>query len=120
MRHRDEFDVERPDGDAAADRHDVDRNSRRTRLAGALGLEQRRGERRRIDRHLQPRPQVEQCAEMILMRVGEHDAGEVFALLDQVTDVRKDQIDAGQMLFGGEGHADIDRQPASRRPSPSP
>ena len=44
---------------------------------GALGLEQRGGERRGIDRHLQLRPQIEQRAEMILVRMGEHDAGEV-------------------------------------------
>ena len=91
----------------------VDRNVRRARLARALGLEQRGGERRRIDRHLQPRPQVEQRAEMILVRVGEHDAGEVVALLDQIADVGQDQIDAGQMLFRGERHAEIDRQPVA-------
>ena len=48
---------------------------------------------------------------MILMRVGEHQAGEVFALLHQIADVGQDQIDARQMLFRGERHAEIDRQP---------
>ena len=48
---------------------------------------------------------------MILMRMGEHDAGEVFALLHQIADVGQDQIDAGQMLFRGKRHAEIDRQP---------
>ena len=42
-----------PTREAAAERHDGDRNVRRAGLAQALGLEQRRGERRRIDRHLQ-------------------------------------------------------------------
>ena len=41
-----------PSVEAAAERHHVHRDLRRTRLALALGLEQRGGERRRIDRHL--------------------------------------------------------------------
>ena len=48
---------------------------------------------------------------MVLVRVGEHDAGEVLALLDQIADVGQDEVDAGQMLFRGEGDAEIDRQP---------
>src|SRR5258708_20751309 len=42
------------------------------RSAEALGLEQRRRERRRVDRAAQPRPQVDQRAEMIFMRSEEH------------------------------------------------
>ncbi len=57
---------------------------------------------------------------MILMRMGEDDAGEVLALLDQIADVGQDEIDAGQMLLGGEGHAEIDRQPAPLRSGPRP
>ena len=113
MRHRDQFDVEWPDVEAAAERDDVDGDFRRARLARAFGLEQRGRERRGIDRHLQPRPQVEQGAEMILVRVGEHDAGEILALLDEIANVGQDQIDAGQMLLGGERHAEIDRKPGS-------
>ncbi len=51
----------------ACQRHHVDRNVGRTGLAFALGLEQRRGKRRRVDRQLQLRPQVEQRAEMVLV-----------------------------------------------------
>ena len=51
-----------------------------------------------------------QRAEMVFMRVREHDAEEVAALLDQKADVRQDQIDAGQVL-AGEGDAEIDRDP---------
>ena len=49
------------------------RNFRRARLARALGFEQRGRERRGIDRHLQLRPQIDQRAEMVLVRVGEHE-----------------------------------------------
>ena len=52
MRDRHELDVERAEREAAAERHDVDRDLRRARLALPLGLEQRGGERRGIDRNL--------------------------------------------------------------------
>ena len=113
MGDRDQLDVERPEREAAAERHDLDRDFRRARLARALGLEQRGGERRRVDRHLEPRPQVDERAEMILMGVGEHEADEVLALLDQKADVRQDQVDAGQMLVARERHAEIDREPGA-------
>ncbi len=54
------------------------------------------------------------------MAVGEDEPEDVLALLDQIADVRQDQIDAGQMLFGGERDAAIDDQPlpaAARRQS---
>ncbi len=111
MRHRHQFDVERPDIEAAAELHDVDRNFRRARFAQALGFEQRGGERRGVDRQFQLRPQIDQRAEMIFVRVGEHQAGEIFALLHQIADVGQDQIDARQVLFGRKRHAEIDREP---------
>ena len=49
----------------------------RVRLAEALGFEQRRRERRREDRDLEPRPEMDERAEMILMRMGEDDPEEV-------------------------------------------
>src|SRR5690242_13131561 len=49
---------------------------------------------------------------MILVRMREHDAGEAAALLDEIADIRKDQLDAGKVLFGGKGHAEIHREPA--------
>ncbi len=50
---------------------------------------------------------------MIFMRMRDHDAGEILALFDQEADVRKNQIDAGQMLFLSKRHAEIDRDPAA-------
>ena len=47
---------------------------------------------------------------MILVRMGEHDAEKVAALLHQIADVRQDEIDAGQVV-AGERHAEIDRDP---------
>ena len=57
--------------------HDGDRDFRRVRLAGALGLEQGRRERRHVDRHLELRPEIDQRAEMVLVRMGDDDAGEL-------------------------------------------
>src|SRR5690242_5904197 len=48
---------------------------------------------------------------MILMGMGQHEAGKVLALLDEVADVRENQIDAGQMLLCCKRHAEIDREP---------
>src|SRR5438477_4401808 len=48
---------------------------------------------------------------MILVGVGEHDADEIAALLDQEADVRQDEIDAGQIFLASERDAEIDRDP---------
>ena len=75
-----------------------------------LACKQRRGERCCVDRKLEPRPQVEHRAEMVLVRVCEHDAENVFAHLDQIADVRQDQVDARQVI-AGKCHAEIDDDP---------
>ena len=87
----------------------------------ALGFEQGRRERRGVERHLEARPQIDQRAHMIFVAVGEDEADDVFAFLDQIADVRQDKIDAGQMLLGGKGHAAIDDEPfAAVAASPKP
>ena len=48
---------------------------------------------------------------MVFVAVGQHQTDDVFALLDQVADIRQDQIDPGQLLLGCKGHAAIDDQP---------
>src|SRR5690606_29884104 len=107
----DQLDIERADLEAAAERYHGNRDLRRARLAFAFGAKQRGGERRRVDRDLQPRPQIDERAEMVLVRMGEHDGGEVATLLLQVADVGQDDVDAGQMLLRREGDAAVDRQP---------
>ena len=47
---------------------------------------------------------------MILMRVGQHQPGEIAPLLDEERDVRHDQVDAGQVV-ARERDAEIDREP---------
>ncbi len=106
----DVFDLERPERDAVAGLDDVDRHRLGVGLAGDLGRKQVGGEGRRVDRHLEPRPQIDQRAEVILVGVGDDDAEEVDAFLLEVADIGEDQIDAGQIGMG-EGDAEIDRQP---------
>ena len=82
-------------------------------LGEALGLEQRGGEGRGVDRHAQARPQVEDGAEMVLVRVGEHEGEKIVPLVEQTADVRHDQVDAGQIV-AREGDAEVDREPLAR------
>src|SRR5271156_144921 len=53
---------------------------------------------------------------MVFVGVGEHETDDVAPLFDEKADVRQDQIDAGQMLLGGERHAAIDDQPCPPPP----
>ncbi len=99
MRDRDIFHVERPDCDAPACRNDGDGNFRRARLALPLGFQQCGGEGRGIDRHFEPRPQIDDGADMILVPVGDDERGEIFALLHQKADIGQHKIDAWHMLF---------------------
>ena len=100
MRDIDEIDGEGADRQMSADRHDLHRNFRRAGLRSAPRLEQSRRKRRGVDRHFQPRPQIDQRAHMVLMAMGEHQRQDVFALFDQIADVGQDEIDAREMLFG--------------------
>ena len=113
MRHGHQLDAERANIEAAAHSNDSDGNFRRTRLARAFRLKQGGGERRGVDWHFQARPQVDQRAEMIFVRMREHQACDILALFDQVPNVRKDQVDPRKVLFGGKRHAEIDRKPRS-------
>ena len=108
--HRDQLHIERSKRKSAAEGYDVQRNVGRTRLALPLGFNQRRSKWRGIDRELEPWPQIEQRTEMILMRMGEHEAEKIVPLLHQVANVRHDEIDAGQRVVG-KSNAEIDRNP---------
>ena len=121
VRDVDEVDRERTKRQAPAERHDVDRDLRRAGLGQAPRLEQGRGERRGVKRHIEPRPQIDQRAHMVFVAVGEHEADDVAPLLDQIADVRQDQIDAGQVLLGRQRRRRNRRSAiAAAAPSPTP
>src|SRR5436190_5617509 len=110
MRHRDELDVERSEGKTAAERHNGDGHVRSTRFAFALCRQQCGCEWCGENGHFEAGPKFEQRAEMILMRMGEHEAEQVAPLLDEITDVRQNEIDAGQII-AGESDTEVDRDP---------
>src|SRR5262249_2524160 len=95
MGHGYELYIERTERESTAERHDVHWDLGRTWLAFPLGLQQRGGKRRGVDRQLEARPQIEQRAEMILVRVREHDAAKIAPFLLQIAAVRHDESDAG-------------------------
>ena len=98
MSHRDQLDIERSKREAAIERNHVDRDIRRARLAPPFGFEQRGGERGPIDRDPQSWPKINERAKMILMRMGQHDTQNISALLDEVADIGKNEVDAGKVL----------------------
>ena len=117
MRDGDELDVERADVDPAVLRDDPDRDFRRARFAQPSRLGEARGEARHVDGHAEPRPELGERADMILVRVGDDEADEVVLDLLDEGEVGHDEIDARQIL-AREGEAEIDHQPfaAAGRP----
>ena len=113
VRERDQLDLEGPELDPPAQRHLGDFEVIE-RPAGAVHLQLAAqhcgGERRSVDRAAQLRPQVGDGAQVILVRVGEHQADEVVAALDDETRIGQHHVDAGQGLVG-EGDAEVDHQP---------
>jgi hypothetical protein len=64
-----------------------------------------------MDRDFEPWPQIDESAEMIFVRMGEHKSEQIAAFLDQIADVGKNEIDPREII-SGEGDAKVDRKPA--------
>src|SRR5690606_27483862 len=105
------FQIERAKLEARAEFDDLDGNTRGPALLGELCLQQERGEGRRIDLHLQARPQIGKGAEMILMRMGQQDADQIFAFGLDESRVGKYEVDAGMAVRRRKAHAAIDDDP---------
>src|SRR5579872_3368999 len=113
MCHRNELDAKGAKLDPAARGHHRDRNFRRITLGGAFGLEQCGSELGGKNRAFQPWPEVDDGAEMILVRMRQHETGQVFALLFQKADVGHDRVDPWKMLLIAKGDPEIDREPGA-------
>ena len=112
MGHDDHLELEGPDGELAAERDLGDRHGVEQPGVAQLALQHRGGERRGIDRRAQARPQVGDGAEMVLVRMGDDDAGEIgLALLDEGR-IGHHHLDSGHGVVA-EGDAEIDHQPFS-------
>src|SRR5581483_912852 len=117
MGHRNELDAKGTEFDPAARSHHGDRNFRRITLGSTFGLEQRGRELRRKNRALQPWPEVDHRAEMVLMRMRQHEPSQIFALLFQKTDVGHDRVDTRKMLLIAKGDSEIDRDQGALMPA---
>ncbi len=83
-------------------------------LLGELGLEQRRGEWGCVDRRLEAGPQLDDGAEVILMRVRHDDADEILRVRLDEAEVGHDDVDAGIEVPLWKGDAEVDHQPFAR------
>ena len=111
MREREVGDLERADFEAAV----VVRNYMQFDLVdqsrfGQFASNKVGSERRGIDRHAQIGREVRHCADMILMRMGQHDRVELLAAFFDKFQIGEDQVDA-RVLVPRKGHAQIDHQP---------
>ena len=114
VRHGDELEIEGAHVEAAVEGHLLDGQLHLAAELRELGLEHRRRERGCIDRHPEPRPQLDDGADVVLVRVGQHQAGKCAALLLDEAQVGQDHVDAGVVLALREGDAEIDHQPLAR------
>src|SRR5690606_12898456 len=117
MADGDEFDVEGPEGDTTALLHHGERDLGRAGLPETADLQKPCREGRAHHRRAEARPQLDEAADMVLVRVGDDDADEVLPLLLEEADVGEDEIDTRHIL-AREGDAAVDEQPLApaRRP----
>src|ERR1700691_4273619 len=111
MRHIDEIDGEGAELQPRAGLRYIYRDVRRARFAEAARFKQGGGERRGVKRNVEFRPKVDQRAHMVFVSMRQHQTDEVLSLLDEIADVRQDEVDTRQMLLGGKGNAAVDDQP---------
>ena len=111
MGHADQLDIERADLAAIPHRDDLQGEAVDEADLGELRFEHLGGEGRGVDRDSGERgPQIGHGAEMIFMRVGEQEPGDIVPLFLDEPNVGKDHIDAGLGL-AAEGDAHIDDEP---------
>ena len=107
-----EFDAERTDLEGRAG---FDRGDPGVVLQigfGQLALQHRGGETGGVDRALQPGPEMRHRADMILMGMGQDQAGQPVPALDDEFRVGRNHLDSGDRGIA-ERHAQIDHQPAA-------
>ena len=114
MRHGDHLELERLETELAAERDLGDRHLVPEACVDELAAQNGGGERCRIDRRFQPRPQVRHGAEMILVGMRQHDAHQGVSALHDEGRIRHHHLDAGHGTVG-EADAEIDHQPLAGR-----
>ena len=110
VRDGQELQVERADLELAAGLHDVNPDLVDQPGFPQLALEDGGGERRRIDRAAHLPPQVGDCADVVLVRMGDDQGQQVVPPLGDETGVGHHDLDLG-VLVAPETDAAVDRQP---------
>gem|GEM_PF-6332979 len=110
MGERHVAEAERPEPEVAAEIDRVENDVLEQPLLLELARDQPGGERRRVERHAQIVAEIGDCADMVLMAVGEDDAEQVGAALLDEGEVGQDQLHA-RIERVGEGQAEIDHHP---------
>ncbi len=107
---RDQGQLERTQLERAAQRHLGDGGLVQAAALTQLLAQQEGGERRGVDRRLQPRPQPAHGPDMVLVGVGEHDADDVVGIGLDEGRIRQDDLHPRRGLVA-EGHAHVDDDP---------
>ncbi len=111
MRDRHELDVERSELQRAAQRHDLQLETILQARFVEFVFKKACREWRRVDGTFKFGPEIRHRADVIFMRMRQHNAADVLFQLREVADVRHDEIDAGIWPFLAEQHAAIDDDP---------
>ena len=111
MSDGDEFDVEGTELQFTMQRNRVDPHAFLQARLFQLACDQPRGERRRINRAAQGRPQVMNGADVIFMRVGGDDAEHILAPFGKEGNVGHDNVDARRHRLFPKQHTAIDHNP---------
>ena len=93
----DELELHRPGRDRVPGRDLTQAVGRVQPMFFEFRTDQRQGERRPVDRTVQERPYVGQCADVVLVAVRQHDGGEPTDALGQTLELGNDQVNTGQL-----------------------
>ena len=114
VRQRDIGQLERSNLKARIAGDDIELNLPGKPLLFELFGDQARGERCGVERRLQVGGKVRNGADMVLVPVGQDNAGEAVPLAFDELEVRKNEIDA-RVIGVGESEAEVDHQPFALR-----
>ncbi len=110
MRNCNRFQLERADFKAFTRLENIHRDFRRTEFRLALGFKQASREWRCIDGRLQTRPEIEQCAVVVFVRMRDDDAAQIVLFSFEKTNIRENKVRA-RMFRSGKAYAHVDHDP---------
>jgi len=97
--YRDRLDPERPDLDRVTHPHLAQVGLTQDAVLPQLRLEEAKSQPSAVNRHVELLERVGQASDVVLMTVGEKNAEHLSATVQQVRDVRQDQVDPEHVLL---------------------